>query len=116
MKNRIIYPNKKPNNDIYPNDNRIEYPNNIYQNKRPNGNGIFGQNSGNSFGPHSGSDIKFGPDSDEVFGQNSGSSIVFGPNSGNKNIFGQHSGKIFGHNSGSLFLFSGFVDFKFLII
>jgi dTDP-4-amino-4,6-dideoxygalactose transaminase len=50
--NRINYPNEKPNS-IYPNINRIDYPNN---------NRIFGKNSGNKFGHNSG----------KVFGQDSG--------------------------------------------
>ena len=65
--NNNIYPNKrsnnileyKPNNDIYHNNNRMNYPNN-----RPNKNEIFGKHSGNPFGPHSGSDIKFSLHSD----------------------------------------------------
>jgi murein DD-endopeptidase MepM/ murein hydrolase activator NlpD len=61
---------------------RIERPNNNYPNNRPNGD-EFGLNSGNPFGPHSGSDIKFG--------QNSGSKNIFGQNSGN--LFGQDSGR-----------------------
>jgi hypothetical protein len=46
---RINYPNEKPNN-IYPNDNRIEYLNN---------NRIFGENSGNKFGPNSCNDFVY---------------------------------------------------------
>jgi hypothetical protein len=88
--NNNIYPNKrptnipeyKPNNDIYPNDNRIEYLNN---------NRIFGQHSGNEFGIDSGSKHSFGQYSDNPFG----------PHSGNKNTFGQHSGKVFGQYSGN---------------
>jgi Ca2+-transporting ATPase len=62
---------KRPNNNIYTNDNRIDYPNN-----RPNKNEIFGKHSGNLFGPHSGNDIKFGPDSGNLFGQYSGNVII----------------------------------------
>jgi len=71
---RITRPNNipeyKPNKNIHPNDNRINYPNN-----RPNGNEIFGQHSGNKFGVDSGSGHSFGPNSGKVFGQNSGRSI-----------------------------------------
>jgi hypothetical protein len=45
---------------------RINYPNN---------NRIFGANSGDKFGPHSGSNTKFGPDSGKVFGHNSGNNL-----------------------------------------
>jgi hypothetical protein len=76
----------RPNNN-YPNDNRINYPNN-----RPNGNEIFGQHSGKVLGQDSGNDIGFGHNSGEVFGQHSGNKNIFGPNSGNS--FGQYSGKI----------------------
>jgi len=73
--NNSIYPNEGPNNipeyrpnkNIHPNDDQIIYPNN-----RPNKNKIFGKHSGNSYGPHSGSDIKFGPHSGKTFGHNSG--------------------------------------------
>jgi GxxExxY protein len=64
----------------YPNDG----PNKFYPNKEPNKNLESGHNSGNSFGPYSGSNKKFGPDSGKVFGQYSG----------NENIFGQNSGKL----------------------
>jgi Ca2+-transporting ATPase len=57
----------RPNNDIYPNDNQMNYPNK---------NEIFGKYSGN--------DIKFGSHSGKIFGQDSGS----------KNIFGQHSDNV----------------------
>jgi tRNA-splicing ligase RtcB len=57
----------RPNNNIYPNDNRIEYPN-----ERPNKNLEYGKNSGSKFGVDSGSDIKFGQHSGKVFGHNSG--------------------------------------------
>jgi hypothetical protein len=67
-------PEYKPNKNIHPNDNRINYPNN-----RPNGNEIVGQHSG------------------KVFGQNSGSNIEFGHNSGNE--FGIDSGKVLGQDS-----------------
>jgi hypothetical protein len=62
------------------NSTRIARPNNNYPNKRPNGNGIFGQNSGNSLDPHSGSKNKFGHDSGNniEFVHNSG--IIFGIN------------------------------------
>ena len=75
---------------------RIIRPNNNYPNKRPNGNKTFGQNSGNSFGPHSGSNLEFGPNSGSrnTFGKNSGK--IFGQYSCSKNIFGPHSGNIFG--------------------
>jgi SHS2 domain-containing protein len=62
----------------YPNDNRIEYPNN-----RPNENEIFGQNS------------------DNTFGQDSGSKNKFGPNSGNDPVYSL-SGKIIGYEFTSL--------------
>jgi tRNA-splicing ligase RtcB len=76
----------RPNKDIYPNNNRIKYPNN-----GPNRDEIFGKHSGNKFGPNSGSDI--------IFGQDSGNS--FGPYSGSNKTFSPDSGKIFGHNSGN---------------
>jgi GTP-binding protein LepA len=50
----IDYPNNRPNNDIYPNDNRIEYPNN-----GPNRDEIFGQHSGKVFGQNSGVGLVF---------------------------------------------------------
>jgi uncharacterized protein YecE (DUF72 family) len=55
----------RPNNDVYPNDNRMNYPNN-------GPNEIFGKHSGNKFGPNSGSDMIFGGNSGKVFGKNSG--------------------------------------------
>jgi len=55
----------RPNNDVYPNDNRMNYPNN-------GPNEIFGKHSGNKFGPNSGSDMIFGGNSGKVFGQDSG--------------------------------------------
>jgi hypothetical protein len=61
---------ERPNDDIYPNNNRINYPNN-----GSNTNEIFGKNFGN------------------IFGQDSGNDIEFGQNSGSKNIFGHNSGK-----------------------
>jgi sugar fermentation stimulation protein len=83
---RITRPNNipeyKPNKNIHPNDNRINYPNN-----RPNGNEIFGQHSGKVFGQNSGNS----------FGPHSGSDIEFGYNLGNE--FGIDSGKIFGQDS-----------------
>ena len=84
---KIIYPNKqpnklpessdrldstritRPNNNIYPNNNRIEYPNEEL-NK-----------------------IKFGQDSGKTFGHNSGSKNIFGQNSGK--VFGEYSGNVF---------------------
>jgi sugar fermentation stimulation protein A len=111
--NNSIYPNEglnnipeyRPNNyNIYPNNNRMIYPNN-----RPNKNKIFGKHSGNPFGPHLGSDIKFGPHSGKIFGQNSGkvfgeySGKVFGQHSGSDIEFGQHSGNEFGIDSGKVF-------------
>jgi hypothetical protein len=101
--NNGIYPNirpndiheYKPNKDIYPNDNRIEYPNN-----GPNTNEIFGEHLGNKFSIDSGSEHPFGQNSGEIFGQYSGNNIKFGLNSGN--LFGPHSGNknVFGLNSG----------------
>jgi hypothetical protein len=96
---RITRPNNiheyKPNNNVYPNDNRINYPNN-----GPNTNEILGEHSGNKFSIDSGSEHPFGPNSGEVFGQYSGNNIKFGLNS--SNLFGPHSGNknVFGHNSG----------------
>jgi NADH dehydrogenase FAD-containing subunit len=52
-KNRMDFPNKEPNNNIYPNDNRIECPNRRLNDE------LFGENSGNLFGQNSVS--KFGP-------------------------------------------------------
>ncbi len=94
--NRINYPNEKPNNNIYPNkrlNNLPEYQPNedIY----PNDNRIdYPNNRPNKnkiFGEHSGN--KFGIDS--------GSEHSFGPDSGN--TFGQNSGKVFGEYSGDSF-------------
>jgi pyruvate,water dikinase len=55
------YPNNRPNKLPESSDRidstRITRPNNNYPNKQPNGNGIFGQNSGNEFGQNSGRDI-----------------------------------------------------------
>jgi|YelNatPaOPRAMG01_1025707.scaffolds.fasta_scaffold419720_1 hypothetical protein len=60
---------------------RIARPNNIPESSdridftritQPNGNETFGQNSGNSFGPHSGSDIIFGPNSGNESGKKFG--------------------------------------------
>jgi tRNA pseudouridine55 synthase len=59
----------RPNNNIYPNNNRIEYPNEEL-NK-----------------------IKFGNNSGNLFGQNSGSKNIFGQNSGK--VFGEYSGNVF---------------------
>jgi Mg2+-importing ATPase len=78
------YPNKRQNNDIYPNDNRMKYPN-----KGPN-KIKFGNNSDNSFGQNSGNKNIFGQNSGNEFGIDSGSNIVFGPDSGK--VFGQNSG------------------------
>jgi hypothetical protein len=60
---------KRPNN-VYPNINRIEYPNN-----RPNENEIFGEYSGNSFGSHSDNKNVFGHNLGKALGQYSGSEI-----------------------------------------
>jgi hypothetical protein len=95
-----IYPNKRPNNNIHPNDNRINYPNN-----RPNGNEIFGQDSGNDigFGPDSGNEFGIDSGSEHSFGQYSGN--TFGPHSGSKNKLGPNSGKVFGQYSGRNIIF-----------
>jgi glycerate 2-kinase len=65
-------------------NDRINYPNNIYPNNRPNNipgykpneNQKFGPDSGNKFGIDSGSDIKFGNNSGKVFGQHSGNNFI----------------------------------------
>ncbi len=62
---------KRPNNNIYPNDNRIDCPN-----ERPNRNLKFGHNSGNEFGIDSGSEHSFGQNSGNLFGQHSGNVII----------------------------------------
>jgi hypothetical protein len=46
---------ERQNDDIYPNNNRINYTNN-----GPNTNEILGKNSGNIFGQDLGNDIEFG--------------------------------------------------------
>ena len=51
-KDWFLLVNGEDADDIYPNNNRIKYPN-----EEPNKNSKFGQYSGNSFGQHSGSDV-----------------------------------------------------------
>jgi hypothetical protein len=74
-----IYPNNLPNKLSESSDRiestRIERPNNIYPNEKPNKNLIFGQYSGNTLGPHSGNKNTFGPNSGKVFGKNSGNNL-----------------------------------------
>jgi enolase len=54
-------------------NDRIDYTRIARPNKLPKSSDrIFGQNSGNKFGPNSGSDMIFGKNSGDVFGQNSG--------------------------------------------
>jgi UDP-N-acetylmuramoylalanine--D-glutamate ligase len=85
-----IYPNNRPNR-LPESSDRIEFtritrPNNIPE-YQSNKNQRLGPNSGNPFGPHSGSDLKFGQHSGNIFGQNSGRNILLGGNQPERSLF-----------------------------
>jgi hypothetical protein len=84
--NRINYPNEEPNNNIYPNNQPNKLPESSDRIEstritRPNNNYPNKRPNGNE---------TFGQNSGNLFGPHSCSDIKFGNNSGN--IFGQHSG------------------------